>query len=229
MYSQHKQLARVWALLQGRRDNACVLREIIGQHAIESLGNEVESQSVDQAIRTTIWIKTIFDLQRALLSGTSTGVAECPPYLRTCLLPSELLLSSILYLVDIKTRVFSTQIAVVTEEFGHPRLILAQAVLSGLRLLLLRRENITAVRKRRLRRSINAAWQGDQLQGMEQFIVSKLFTEILDIVNDTSTDNPYQQELIRARLPSYASGLVSLRLWMHGYTLTFSVSSRWST
>ena len=209
MYRQHKKLAKVWTTLQGRHDIASIIREIIGKHAVDSLGRE-GSHDVETSIQSIIWIKTILDWQRALLSGTSTGVAECPPHVLPYMLPSELLLSTIFYLVDIKTRAFPSQTTLITREFRRPRLILTQTLLSALRLLLLGKDSLNAYDKRRLRVAINAAWQHDRLHGVEEFIVSRVFAEILDSVNAATTENPYQRELSLARLPTYASGLVSL-------------------
>ncbi|KAF2463644.1 uncharacterized protein BDR25DRAFT_319849 [Lindgomyces ingoldianus] len=94
----------------------------------------------------------------------------------------------------------------------RPRHILAQTLLSGLRLLLLRKENIAAHDKRRLQVSINTAWQHDRLHGVDRFVVSDLFAAILDSVNEISRENPYIQEWANARLPTYAAGLYPLNI-----------------
>jgi hypothetical protein len=216
MSLQHRQLADVWTTLQGRHDIAAILREIIGQHSIDSALGDDDSTTATSSIQTIIWIKTIFDLQRCYLSGIANGVAECPPYVLSCLLPPDLLLSSILYLVNVKTRLFSSQTTLITKEFTRPRQILAQTVLSGLRLLLLRKESVAAHDKRRLQKAINTAWQHDRLHGVERFIVSDLFAQILDTitagaqgVTRDSADNPYITEWKNARLPTFGAGLVS--------------------
>ncbi|KAF2118890.1 hypothetical protein BDV96DRAFT_643057 [Lophiotrema nucula] len=208
--SLHRHLAEAWQILQGRHDVANILREIIGQHSVDLALQEDDSRNVDESIRAIIWIKTIFDLQRAYLSGNATGITECPPYVLSCLLPSELLFTSILYLINVKTRLFPSQTTLMTREFIRPRHILAQTVLSGLRLLLLRKESISALDRRRLQTAINAAWQNDRLHGVEKFIVSDLFTAILDSVNEPSRENAYIQEWANMRLPMYAAGLYPL-------------------
>lgn len=210
MSLRHKSLAEVWQHLQGRHDIASVLREIIGQHSIESTLLEDESRKTEESIRTVIWIKTIFDLQRCYLGGNATGVSDCPPYVLSCLLPSELLFSTIIYLINVKQRLFSSQTTLMTREFTRPRHILAQTLLSGLRLLLLRKEKITPQEARRLQTAINASWKDDRLHGVERFVVSGLFAAVLDAVNETARDNPYRTEWLNARLPTYAAGLVSI-------------------
>ncbi|KAF2796433.1 hypothetical protein K505DRAFT_359320 [Melanomma pulvis-pyrius CBS 109.77] len=210
MSLRHKSLAEVWQHLQGRHDIASVLREIIGQHSIESTLLEDESRKTEESIRTVIWIKTIFDLQRCYLGGNATGVSDCPPYVLSCLLPSELLFSTIIYLINVKQRLFSSQTTLMTREFTRPRHILAQTLLSGLRLLLLRKEKITPQEARRLQTAINTSWKDDRLHGVERFVVSGLFAAVLDAVNETARDNPYRTEWTNARLPTYAAGLYPL-------------------
>lgn len=209
MSVQHRNLADVWQHLQGRHDIAHVLREIIGQHSVDSTLQDDDSRNAEDSIKTVVWIKTILDLQRCYLSGNATGVSECPPYVLSCLLPSELLFSTILYLINVKTRLFPSQTTLKTREFTRPRHILAQTLLSGLRLLLLRKESLAAHDKRRLQTAINAAWQHDRLHGVERFVVSDLFAAILDSMDDTTHSDRYSQEWSNARLPTYAAGLVS--------------------
>ncbi|PSN68422.1 hypothetical protein BS50DRAFT_491972 [Corynespora cassiicola Philippines] len=209
MSLQHKNLAEVWQHLQGRHDIANILREVIGQHSVENTLQDEET-CTEESVRTICWIKTILDLQRCYLSGIS-NVSECPPYVLPCLLPSELIFSTILYLISVKTRLFSSQTTLMTKEFTRPRRILAQTILSGLRLLLIRKEQLSIREKRKLRLAINASWQNDRLHGVERFIVSDIFAAVLDMLNDDpSREDPYANERLNARLPTYASGLYPL-------------------
>ena len=208
MSFRHSSLAEVWQHLQGRHDVANIVREIIGQHSVESTLEEDVLRNTEVSVRTIIWLKTVFDLQRCYLSGTATGIAECPPYVASSLLPAELLFSTILYLINLKTKIFSSQTTLMTREFTRPRHILAQTILSGLRLLLLRKESLAATDKRRLQNAINSAWRDDRLHGAERFIVSDLFAEILNSLSEVSGQDPYQHERTNANLPTYAAGLV---------------------
>ncbi|KAF2734033.1 hypothetical protein EJ04DRAFT_524020 [Polyplosphaeria fusca] len=212
MSIQHRSLANVWQHLQGRRDTANILREIIGQQSLSlSLQND-DSQGLERSIQPIIWIKTIYDLERCYLSGIATGVSECPPYVLSCLLPPELLFSSILHLIKTKTRLFPSETALQTREFTRPRHILAQTLLSGLRLVLLRKESIAAHDKRRLQAAINAAWQNDRLHDVERFVVLEVFTAVLDSLNGPARKNAYIQDWANARLPMYTSGLYPLEI-----------------
>jgi hypothetical protein len=207
MSNRHRLLAEVWRHLQGRNDVASILREIIGTFEFTLL--EDETRRTEKSVQTVIWIKTIFDLQRCYLSGNATGVHDCPPYILSYLLPSKLLFSTIIYLTNVKTRLFSSQTTLQTREFIRARHILVQTLLSGLRLLLLRKEKITLQEAKRLQDAINFSWKDDRLHGVERFMVSNLFAAVLDSVNETTRDNPYTVEWLNARLPSYAAGLVS--------------------
>jgi len=207
MFPQYQTLSEVWVHLQNRHDISTLLREVLGQHAVDSTLQDDATQNVRDATRSIIWIKTIFDLQRTYLSGIATGVSECPPHVLSYLLPTELLFSTILYLVNIKSRLFPSQTTLLTKEFTRSRHILAQTVFSGLRLLLLRRQPISTQDKSRLQAAINAAWQKDRLVGVEHFVVSGLFASILDALNESRV-NPYGQEWSNARLPTYDAGLV---------------------
>jgi hypothetical protein len=214
MSNRHRLLADVWQHLQGRNDIASILREIIGTFEFTLLEND--SRRTEESIRTVIWIKTIFDLQRCYLSGNATGVHDCPPYVLSYLIPSELLFSAIIYLINIKTRVFPSQTTLLTREFTRPRHILVQTLLSGLRLLLLRKEKITLQDARRLQNAINISWKDDRLHGVERFVVSDIFAAVLDSVNDTARDNSYSAERLNARLPNYDAGLVSPSYFLFG-------------
>ncbi|KAH7118008.1 hypothetical protein B0J11DRAFT_98340 [Dendryphion nanum] len=211
MSAQHKNLAEVWHLLQGRQDISNILRDIVGQLSLDLTSREDDSRIIEDATRRIIWIKTIFDLQRTYLNGNAKGLVGCPPYVLPYLLPAELLFSTILYLVNVKTKLFPSQ-AVVTRDFRRPRHILAQSLLSGLRLLLLRKELLAAHDKRRLQASINAAWQHDRLQGIEGFIVSEIFAGALDLMNEPTLESPYAQEWGNAKLPTWEEGLYPLSL-----------------
>lgn len=208
MSSQHRLLATVWDQFQGRQNVANLVREILGQHAVDASLHQHDSWNIEHSVRTIGWIKLVFDSQRCHLSGIATGVADCPPYVLSCLLPPELLFSTILYLIDIKTKHFSSQTTLMTREFTRPRHVLAQAVLSGLRLLLLRKDVLTSDDTRRLQNAINSAWRDDRLHGVERFVVTELFAEILNSLNEPSRENPYIREWKNAKLPTYAAGLV---------------------
>lgn len=201
MSLHHSVLADVWTILQERPDIASILREIIGQRAIATnLIADDDRNAQDSNFEAIIWIKIILDLQRSYLSGLANGVLECPPQVNAYLLPKELVFTTILYLINTKS-----QITLQVKDSRRARLILAQAVLSGLRLLLQRKDRITKHEKQRLHIAINTAWQHDRIQGVESFVVSDVFSQILDSLESPTRDvndthGAYTQEWLNARL-----------------------------
>lgn len=208
MSSQHRNTAAVWEHLAGRTDIADTLREVTGHHALQSTLHEGEHRYTDEASQSIVWIKTIFDLQRCYLSGISSSTSECPPNLTSCLLPPELLFSSILYLLNVKIRFYPSQTTPIPGDLTLQRLVLAQTVLSGLRLLLSRREAISSLQVKRLQSAIDTAWEGDNVDGVEHFIAKELFAAILELLDDSNHVDSHQTERAKARLPTYATNLV---------------------
>lgn len=204
MYS-YKYLAAVWKQLQDRTDITSVLREVIGQHVLCDLGQEDDAHTT----QTIVWIKAIYDLQRCYLCGADPS--DIQSQIAPSLLPFELLYSSILYLIEVKVKHFPSQTALLTKVFTRPRLILAQAVLSGLRLLTLHKSHITAQQRQRLRLAFNEAWKDDVLQGAEGCMVQNVFAAIMDLMTEIHHVDAYRAERESASLPIYASGLVSLQ------------------
>jgi hypothetical protein len=206
MSSQHhKNLAAVWIHLQDRIAISSILREVIGQHALHDVFEADELQT-----ETILWVKTIYDLQRCYLCGVTTGLSDILSLSSSHLLPPDLLLSSILYLISIKGKSFSSQTTLLTNTFMRPRLILAQTILSGLRLLLLYKDHLSPNQRRCLQAALNEAWRHDQLQGTERCIVQDVYVAMLDVMGEPDHRDAYQLERENARLPTYASGLVSL-------------------
>ena len=208
MSSHHRNLAAVWDHLQGRNDISGTLREVIGQHALQHTFRGDEAQTSGENYETIIWIKIIYDLQRCYLSGITTGTTEIPSQILPCLLPHELLFSSILYLINTKVRTFPSQTTLMTKEFTRPRLILVQTILSGLRLLLLHKDHVSLHQKRSLQAAINEAWRDDHLRGVECCMVQQVFAAMLDVMNESDHVDAYRVERENARLPTYTSGLV---------------------
>jgi hypothetical protein len=112
MSSQHhKNLAAVWIHLQDRIAISSILREVIGQHALHDVFEADELQT-----ETILWVKTIYDLQRCYLCGVTTGLSDILSLSSSHLLPPDLLLSSILYLISIKGKSFSSQTTLLTNK-----------------------------------------------------------------------------------------------------------------
>jgi hypothetical protein len=204
--SQHSNLATVWEHLLGRTDLPEVLREIIGQHALQFTFIEHKAHPYHKTYETIIWIRIIFDLQRCYLNGHTTGAAEIPSHMSAHLLPPDLLLSSVLYLISAKSRLTSSEDAPLTYE----PIILAQAIMSGLRLLLWQKQCISPREKWLLQTAIAEAWKDDHMREVESCIVQQVFPALLEVIQDTDHIDAYRMERENTGLPTYASGLVSI-------------------
>ena len=206
----------VFERLHSRHDIADVLRDIIAKHALDSSLLQLQENSAsntESSICVIVWIKVIFDLQRTYLQAC-TGVNECPPYLLPCLIPSELVFSTIMYLIQVKLRLFPNQTNIITREFAKQRYFIAQTLLSGLRLLLLRNEGLHPQKKSLLQSTISAAWQQERFYEAEQFVVSEVFSEVLDLIRPIECPNEHFRPLepaswSKANLPTFSAGLVS--------------------
>jgi hypothetical protein len=208
MFSQHRKLAVAWEKLQLNNDTSAALREVVGQHALQNT-SEDETRTSNEYYQTTVWIKTIYDLQRCYLSGTTTVALHQLLQVPSCLLPSDLLYSSVLYLISTKAKSTHSQAALKADDFTPPELMLAHTILSGLRLLLLYKDSISRQNISRLQMAINETWKGEHIRGVEGYIIKQVCSSILDLMGETGHIDAYRVERDRAQLPTYASGLVS--------------------
>jgi hypothetical protein len=217
--SQHSNLATVWEHLLGRNDLPEVLREIIGQHALQCTYTEHRAHPYHKAHEAIVWIKIIFDLQRCYLSGHTTGAAKIPSHMSAYLLPSDLLLSSVLYLISAKSRLTSSEDTLMT----HEPIILAQTIMSGLRLLLWQKQCISPREKWLLQTAIADAWKDNRMREVESCIVQQVFPALLNVMQDLDHVDAYRTERENTELPTYVSGLVSVLTELVGTSDTNSI------
>ncbi|KAH7073549.1 hypothetical protein BKA63DRAFT_603910 [Paraphoma chrysanthemicola] len=209
MFSQHRKLAVVWDTLQ--RNNACTaLREVIGQHALRNTLTENDEIGTgagnDQAIA---WIKTIFDLQRCYLIGATDALHLFTP-IKPCLIPPELLYSSILYLIRTGRRSRNIGAHSETKHLAHSELVWALTILSGLRLLLLYKDSISRQNVSCLQKALGEAWTGKEARVLEDYIIQHICSNILGLIKDQDHADAYTVERGNAQLPTYASGIYPL-------------------
>lgn len=205
----HQHLAAVWDQLQGRHDVANILREIIGQHVADLAVLQLQEDlvaHVESLMRPVAWIKVIFDLQRAYLQATS-GKENSASH---GLLPSETVFSTLMYLIQVKSRLFPTQTLTI-REFAKYRYFTGQTLLSGLRLLLLLNEYLPASKKSNLERAVTAVWQHARLPESEQFLIFDLLPSAIDCIRTSRPDDDRDAPsgAVYNFLPTYAEGLVS--------------------
>jgi hypothetical protein len=203
----HRMIAAIWERLQNRTDAPNILQEIIGQHALELLDHsEYSVPAITNALQPVLWIKIIFDLQRAYLQATA-GVIDC---IVPGLLSSELIYSTLMYLLHIKPKLFPDRGPKLAPKWIAEHMIMAHTLLSGIRLLLLRKEPIATERLRRLEETLAAVWSGQSHSPECEFIVHGLFPEALDTESPTENQagSDYAAVLRAVGIPTFVEGLV---------------------
>ncbi|KAF2436818.1 hypothetical protein EJ08DRAFT_3976 [Tothia fuscella] len=201
----HRLLASVWDGLQNRNDVVNILQEIIGQHTLELLHTKTFNA---ESLRPVLWIKTIFDLQRTYLQATG-GAHDCPV---PGLLPTELVFSSLMYLLHVKSKLFPPD-QPADEGRNTQRLLLVHTLLSGTRLLLLRNEQLALEKLKRLERAMEAVWyEHKDLPEREHFIIFELLPEALDTESPTENQagDDYAATLRQFGVPPFQEGLYPL-------------------
>lgn len=203
----HQLVAAVWEQL-GRADIANILREIIGDHAAQLAISQVQNGlvvDIEPLVLMVFWIKAIFDLQRSYLQGL-TSARDCHPSLHPYLLPSETIYSTLMYLIRVKAELMPMT-TVTVRDHAQYRYSLAETVLAGVRLLLLRRGGLHGEMKSNLERAMKTAWQHPGLSSAESYLIKVLLPNAIKDIGcvDCSNDSVDSK---RPPLPTYVSGLV---------------------
>jgi hypothetical protein len=211
----HQLVAALWEQLR-RHDLANILREIIGQHALDLSVLYLQEDPIPDptpSMRTVFWIKTFFDLQRTYLQGNTAG-HDTDPLVVPYLLPSDLVYSTIMFMIQLKTRLFPGHSAT-QGDFSSQRLDILQTILSGVRVILLRKETLPAEKKYTLAKALHTAWHHGRLSEGEKCLVYELLPEGIDQIPQYEMEDvpvsPFD-----ARLPPWSSGLVNYYLNSYG-------------
>jgi hypothetical protein len=185
----HSLVAIAWDQLGGRHDVASILHEVLGQHASDLALLQLQDDlvgSVEPLMRIVSWIKVVMDLQRAYVPGFDAGHAVS--YDASTRISSELIFSTMMYLIQIKSRVFPTH-TMTMREFAKYRYQIAQVLLSGLRVLLLRNDFMPLEKKYNLKRSLDKAWSHPSLPEEERFLVFDLLPAAIDLLKSTESQD----------------------------------------
>lgn len=210
----HPLVAAVWEQL-GRADIANILREIIGDHAVQLAVSQVQNAlvaDIEPLVRMVFWIKAIFDLQRSYLQGL-TNTHDCHPSLLPYLLSSDMIYSTLMYLIRVKAQLLPMTASTVRDRTQY-RYYLAEALLAGVRLLLLRGESLHPEMKSNLERAMKTAWQHPGLSSVESYLINVVLPRAINDIGcaDSQTDRGFSATSGRFTLPSYVVGLVSALL-----------------
>jgi hypothetical protein len=191
----HQPFTAIWIQLETRTDIDNILRELIGQHSLESSVLIDSDDLLKSSLRLTVFLKVIFDLQRAYPQGS------------LYLLQPRQLFRAIVYLLRIKSGVFRPSEDTSTQ-YVTQRSFMAQALVSGLRALWLRNYTFSDDEITQLRSTFQEAWDGDELNDHDTFLIRNLCCMILEKLSDP----PSELSSLACRevqLRDYSMGLVS--------------------
>jgi hypothetical protein len=168
----HEDIALVWSVLYGREDVNSILLESIGSHSLDVSVHRGDPERLRKAIlHHVLNLKVIYDLQRSYLQSS-------PRKLKTLLslLRREVLLSSILHLLDVT--------AVALSVAGGPPgpvggTVYAQTLLSGLRALSLHDGAMTENEHELLDRRFEETFKNRHLGDLDSFTINSLCRKII--------------------------------------------------
>jgi hypothetical protein len=204
----HQDFAKVWIQLEKRADIDNILRELIGQHALETstLGHDSE-RLLTSSLHLAVYMKTIFDLQRLYALHPESS------RLSSHLLQAKQLLLAIIYLIKLKSGLFrhsQASTADATPQCEEYRSFMAQALVSGLRALLLRKYQMSPDERNHLRQAFEESWGSDRDVALDDFLIRTLCPKMLDELCSPLSD-----------LSSPACGEGTLRDYDTGLVTTF--------
>lgn len=216
----HQHLAAVWSALQLRPDIDHILRELIGRHALDVTLCGTDGQRLRTvSFQYVVSLKAIFDLQRTYLQSSNPKFES-----RSALLQHDLLFLAIMHLLGIKA-----------ESFSHRRDLpdhrkycsfLAQVLLSGLRILLLRRQCLSPEEHRMLLNRFDEVWKDEQLDSVDHFIIKWLCRQIIQELPNDLVDSMYAQPACgMVELPDFFDKLVRLFKAMNANVHSLTKSS----
>lgn len=210
----HPLVAAVWEQL-GRRDLEIILHEIIGQHAADlavSAGHNGHAEGMESLVQPVLWIQMLFNVQRTYLQGLASS-RDCHPYFAPYLLSSGIVLSTLMYLAKVKTDLFPCLRPTAPDLLKY-RHVIGHTFLVGIRLLILRGEEMSSETKFRLERAMRSAWEHPDLSNSESFLINDLLPKAIASIGSLDLHQA-QQSLLKssmASLPAFSSGIVRLQL-----------------
>ena len=197
----HADVAHIWDVLAGRGDVGHVVLELIGNFYLNtSVARRDRGLLRDAYIAHIASIRIILDLQRTYLQCSQQTPSE--------LLPSEVLYSTVLHLLD--AIVASTASCPdLSAEFEYNRLT-AQTTLSALRMLLLRKQVISTREYDQLNARFEEIFERGHWQGTEFTIIMRLCRQsILTLANAQSNPVLGEPACSAVNFPGFSDGLVS--------------------
>jgi hypothetical protein len=170
---------KVWMLLESRFDTTSILKEILGDHSIHSMGQRKDHRLHALAFRLVVRLKVLFDMQRTYLQSCNPSDES-----RASLIEPSVLLATIHEVIQIGFEVHNSEIQTSTDHLPQPSLIAATA-LSGLRALMLHSDtSVDAALVQEVSNDIRKWKRKARKYELETFILSKCLLALDSIAPD---------------------------------------------
>lgn len=199
----HQHIAGVWSVLQLRPDIDHILRELVGRHALDASlcgpdGHRLRTLSFQYIVS----LKAIFDLQRTYLQSSNPTFES-----KSALLQHDLLFLAIMHLLGVKAESFSYRGGL--PDHGKYCSFVAQALLSGLRALLLQRQSLSSEEYKMLIDRFDEVWKDEPLESVDHFVIKWLCRQIIQELHKNLDDSVYAKPACGfVNLPDFCDKLV---------------------
>jgi hypothetical protein len=222
----HHLLADIWNHLEKRTDIDNILRELIGQHALEA---SVSGGSLGdaQTFQFVVSLKILFDLQRVYLQSLNTAS-------QAYFLQIPQLFLALSYLLQIMPGIVSRR-GLKEELPWAERMFLLLTILSGFRVLSLRNQveiasgisqPILSVENLGKLRGSCKSWDDGERTDLDRFVIDGLCEAILDDIGGVTPASTMRRPRMEVELPDYLQSLVGQACRSSVILLTSTVPNR---
>lgn len=207
----HEDIALIWSVLYGREDINKILVEAIGSHTLNVRLHRGDPERLRKVlVHHVLNLKVIYDLQRNYLQSS-------PRTSKTllCLLRREVLLSSIVHLLDVTAEALSLADGSPTPVGGT---LYAQTLLSALRALSLQDGNTTEREHELLDRRFDETFTKRYLDDLSNFTINSVCRRIIkDLLLGTEPKDLSTPACGVTTLPDFSSESVSPKIFVSLY------------
>ena len=204
----HEDIALVWSVLYGREDINSILLEAVGSHSLDVSAHRGDPERLRKVIgHHVLNLKVVYDLQRTYLQSSPR---KSPTLLS--LLRREVLLLSILHLLDVTAVAFSLG-------SGSPNAIggtlYAQTLLSALRALSLQDGTLTEDEHELLHRRFEETFKKRHFDDLNSFIINSICRRIVkDLLSGAEPREFSTPACGVTALPDFFGDSVSLNIFV---------------
>jgi hypothetical protein len=219
----HEDIALVWSVLYGREDVNSILLESIGSHSLDVSVHRGDPERLRKALlQHVLNLKVIYDLQRSYLQSPPRKSKTLLSLLRR-----EVLLSSILHLLDVTAVALSLAGGSPSPVGGT---VYAQTLVSALRALSLHDGAMTENEHEVLDRRFEETFKNRHLGDLDNFTINSVCQRIIkDLLLGTEPRELSTPTCGVTALPDFFSESVSPNVCVCGCILLRLASMFWSS